>query len=110
MLSEFAQHHAAELSQHEQLSSAEYLARLPARAQAGDMNLVMKTYEREIQRPILSLLFGDLMRGLLIQIQKVRLSEPGRGAPEQASFVPELLPLSDACVVLSVPPLRCPGQ
>lgn len=33
----------------------------------------MKTYQREIQRPILSLLFGDLMRGLLIQVQKVKI-------------------------------------
>jgi len=37
------------------------------------MDLVMKTYQREIQRPILSLLFGDLMRGLLIQVQKVKI-------------------------------------
>jgi hypothetical protein len=63
----------SELSDSENLSPSAYKDLIPARAQAGDMALVMKTYEREIQRPILSLLFGDLLRGLLIQVQKVKI-------------------------------------
>jgi hypothetical protein len=73
MLRTFALHHAKELSAHEGVSVAEYTASIPERAAQGDMSLVMQTYQREIQRPILSLVAGDLMRGLLVQVQKVKI-------------------------------------
>jgi len=73
MLRTFAAHHAAELAEHEGIPRADYEASIARRAAEGDMSLVMRTYEREVQRPILTLLTGDLMRGLLIQVQKVKI-------------------------------------
>jgi hypothetical protein len=73
MLSEFAHKHVSELSAHEQRQKQEYRESIDKRAKEGDMDLVMKPYNREIQHPIRSLLLGDLMHGLLIQVQKVKV-------------------------------------
>lgn len=73
MLSDFAHNHVSELSAHEQRQKQEYVESIDRRAREGDMDLVMKPYNREIQHPIRSLLIGDLMRGLLIQVQKVKV-------------------------------------
>jgi len=37
-------------------------------AQASGMQLVMRSYEAEIRRPLRSLLLGDLARAMLIQV------------------------------------------
>ncbi len=43
------------------------------RAEMGDLHLLMPAYEKEIQSPVRSALFGDLVQLLLIQVQRQRL-------------------------------------
>lgn len=50
------------------------LSHLRAQIEAGDMESVLKAYENEIRQPIKSALFGHLVRTLLIQVQKTKVS------------------------------------
>ncbi|KAJ2706275.1 Intraflagellar transport protein 88 [Coemansia spiralis] len=43
------------------------------RVQHGDLSDVMRTYTQEMQKPIRSALFGDLVEAMLIQVQKVKV-------------------------------------
>lgn len=47
---------------------------LRAKVESGDMESVLKAYENEIRQPIKSALFGHLVRTLLIQVQKTKVS------------------------------------
>lgn len=49
------------------------LADLRAKVEAGDMESVLKAYEKEIRHPIKTALFGHLIRTLLIQVQKTKV-------------------------------------
>eukprot|EP00741_Cyanophora_paradoxa_P014328 tig00020780_g13819.t1 len=46
---------------------------LREQAERGDMSVVMKVYEQELERPLVNAVAGDLLRALLIQIQKVKV-------------------------------------
>lgn len=77
MLEEFGREHADSLAQIEQLNPGEFLQTLNERATNEDMNLVMKYYQQEMNSPIRSALFGDLIKGILIQVQKVKVDGEG---------------------------------
>lgn len=47
---------------------------LRIKVESGDMEEVLKAYENEIRQPIKSALFGHLIRTLLIQVQKTKVS------------------------------------
>ena len=49
------------------------LAALRAKVREGDLTPVLKAYERDLQRPIMGTIRGDLIRALLIQIQKTKV-------------------------------------
>ncbi|KAJ1675885.1 Intraflagellar transport protein 88 [Spiromyces aspiralis] len=48
-------------------------AEIRERVRAGDLSDVMGRYSAELQNPIKNLLFGDLVRALMIQAQKVKV-------------------------------------
>jgi len=72
MLTDFARHHSAQLAAYENRPESDYVASIPSRAALGDMDLCMRTYLNELEHPLNGLLFGDLLRGLLIQVQKAK--------------------------------------
>ncbi|KAJ1725984.1 Nuclear control of ATPase protein 2 [Coemansia biformis] len=49
------------------------VAAVSQRVQHGDLSDVMRVYAREMQQPIRSALFGDLVEVMLIQVQKVKV-------------------------------------
>lgn len=49
------------------------LAALRTKVREGDLTPVLKAYERDLQRPIMGTIRGDLIRALLIQIQKTKV-------------------------------------
>ena len=77
MLEEFGREHADNLAQIEHLNAEEFLQTVTERATNEDMNLVMKYYQQEMNSPIRSALFGDLIKGILIQVQKVKVDGEG---------------------------------
>jgi len=68
MLLEFGQITADEGAAAEGKTVEQYRAELPARAAAGDMNIVMTRYNKEIATPIRSVVRGELARGMLVQV------------------------------------------
>ena len=77
MLEEFGREHADALAQIDHLPTEEFLQNLTERASNEDMNIVMKYYQQEMNAPIRSALFGDLIKGILIQVQKVKVDGEG---------------------------------
>jgi len=55
----------------------EFLSTINERARNQDMNIVMKNYQQELNTPIRSALLGDLIKGILIQVQKVKVDGEG---------------------------------
>ena len=49
------------------------IAEIRAKVKEGDLTPVLKAYEREMQSPIKNAVMGDLIRTLLIQIQKTKV-------------------------------------
>lgn len=49
------------------------IAEIRAKVKQGDLTPVLKAYEREMQSPIRNAIAGDLIRTLLIQIQKTKV-------------------------------------
>ncbi|EXJ91248.1 hypothetical protein A1O1_04358 [Capronia coronata CBS 617.96] len=49
------------------------VAELRAKVREGDLTPVLKAYEREMQSPIKNAIMGDLVRTLLIQVQKTKV-------------------------------------
>jgi nuclear control of ATPase protein 2 len=49
------------------------VADLRAKVKEGDLTPVLKAYEREMQSPIKNAIIGDLVRTLLIQVQKTKV-------------------------------------
>lgn len=49
------------------------IAEIKAKVKEGDLTPVLKAYEREMQSPIKNAIMGDLIRTLLIQIQKTKV-------------------------------------
>lgn len=52
----------------------EQIAELTQKIRAGDLTEVMKVYENDIKHPVKSAFTGTLIRTLLIQIQKTKVS------------------------------------
>lgn len=53
--------------------SQEEIATIRAKVKEGDLTSVLKAYERDLQRPFMGTVRGDLVRALLIQIQKTKV-------------------------------------
>ncbi|KAI9272510.1 ATP synthase regulation protein NCA2-domain-containing protein [Sporodiniella umbellata] len=49
------------------------LAKLTADIHEGDISVVLKEYEREIKSPLKNVIAGDLLRAMLIQVQKTKV-------------------------------------
>ena len=49
------------------------IAELRAKVKEGDLTPVLKAYERDLRKPFMGTLRGDLVRALLIQIQKTKV-------------------------------------
>lgn len=49
------------------------IANLRAKVKEGDLTPVLKAYEKDLRRPFIGTLKGDLIRALLIQIQKTKV-------------------------------------
>ena len=49
------------------------VAEIRARVKEGDVTPVLKAYERDLRRPFIGALTGDLARSLLIQVQKTKV-------------------------------------
>jgi hypothetical protein len=73
MLLEFGMQHAKEECKTSNISLEEYKQNLEERAQKGDMSIVMNKYTADLQSPISNMMTGSLIRGMLIQIQKMKL-------------------------------------
>lgn len=54
--------------------SGPQLQALGDRVKNGDMEEVLRVYEREMQSPLKNALMGSLVRTLLIQVQKTKVS------------------------------------
>ena len=48
-------------------------AQIAARVREGDLTTVLSAYEKDLQRPFVGTIRGDLIRALLIQIQKTKV-------------------------------------
>ena len=64
MLEDYGHRHATTLAFIDNMNIAEFLSTLNQRARNEDMNIVMKNYQRELDQPIRSVLFGDLIKGM----------------------------------------------
>jgi len=73
MLEEFGRAQSRSIAAHENKSETVFLNELPQRAASEDMSIVMDVYTEDIKRPLKSILYGNLLEGLLIQIQKVKI-------------------------------------
>ena len=49
------------------------IAGIRARVKEGDLTPVLRAYERDLQKPFMGTVRGDLIRALLIQIQKTKV-------------------------------------
>lgn len=49
------------------------IAQVRAGIQEGDLTPVLRVYEKELQSPLYGAIRGDLVRALLIQIQKTKV-------------------------------------
>ena len=49
------------------------IASIREKVKAGDLTAVLKAYERDMQSPIWGSIRGDLVRALLIQVQKTKV-------------------------------------
>ncbi|UJR15273.1 hypothetical protein I4U23_002227 [Adineta vaga] len=77
MLEEYGRQHASTLAQVNNVTVEEFLSTLHEHARNEDMNVVMKNYQQELNSPIRSALLGDLIKGILIQVQKVKVDGEG---------------------------------
>lgn len=62
----------ADISSGTRLTDAE-VADVRAKVREGDLTPVLRAYEKDLRRPFLGTLKGDLIRALLIQIQKTKV-------------------------------------
>jgi nuclear-control-of-ATPase protein 2 len=49
------------------------IAEIRSKVKAGDVTPVLKAYEKDIRRPVVGAIRGDLVRSLLIQVQKTKV-------------------------------------
>lgn len=68
MLEEYGRQHANVLAQVNNSGIEEFLSTLTERAKNEDMNIVMKNYQLEMDKPIRSALLGDLIKGKLLNL------------------------------------------
>jgi uncharacterized membrane protein (DUF2068 family) len=73
MLYNFADANASSLAKGQNMSEQAFRDSIRARARQNDMSLVMTSYEQEIQRPLRGAVAGDLVQGMLIQVQKLKV-------------------------------------
>ncbi|KAI1618490.1 ATP synthase regulation protein NCA2-domain-containing protein [Exophiala viscosa] len=69
MVVDFAVQHPVDGSRYNESQIAE----IRAKVKAGDVTPVLKAYERELQSPIKNAIMGELVRTLLIQVQKTKV-------------------------------------
>ncbi|KIV85825.1 hypothetical protein PV11_01481 [Exophiala sideris] len=69
MVVDFAVQHPVDGNRYNETQIAE----LRAKVRAGDVTPVLKAYERELQSPIKNAIMGELIRTLLIQVQKTKV-------------------------------------
>jgi len=77
MLENYGRQHATALAQINQTTVDDFLSTLKQNAINEDMNIVMKHYQHELDSPIRSAILGDLIKGILIQVQKVKVDGEG---------------------------------
>ena len=70
MVVDFAADHPSESGA--QYTEAE-IADIRAKVKEGDLTPVLRAYERDLQKPFMGTIRGDLVRALLIQIQKTKV-------------------------------------
>ncbi|PPQ64964.1 hypothetical protein CVT24_008152 [Panaeolus cyanescens] len=51
----------------------EQLAQLAAQVKLGDLTPIMEVYEEDMKRPLVSAVKGELIRGVLLQVQKAKV-------------------------------------
>ena len=49
------------------------IAEIRAKVKEGDLTLVLRAYEKDMQKPFLGTIRGNLIRALLIQVQKTKV-------------------------------------
>lgn len=72
MVVDYAVRHPEYASSGSTLTPAD-LDQIRAGVKQGDLTLVLKAYERDVQKPLMGALRGDLITTLLIQIQKTKV-------------------------------------
>lgn len=60
---------------YDKVDKAEITKQIHEAIQEGNLTMLMSNYEQDIRNPFKSLAKGSLVRGLLIQLQKLRLTE-----------------------------------
>ncbi|KAI9207861.1 ATP synthase regulation protein NCA2-domain-containing protein [Polychytrium aggregatum] len=55
------------------VASTSELQDIIGRARVGDVTVVLRRYEEELKQPLRNVVFGDLIRTLLIQVQKTKV-------------------------------------
>jgi hypothetical protein len=73
MLRDYGEVYANELASVEGVTVEEFRRALPQRAAQGDMGIVMNKYRKDVERPVRQALSGELVRGMLLQVQKVKV-------------------------------------
>ncbi|KZF21261.1 ATP synthase regulation protein NCA2 [Xylona heveae TC161] len=72
MVVDFAVDHPAESGGAASLSEAE-ISSIRDKVKEGDLTPVLKAYERDLRKPFMGTVRGDLVRALLIQVQKTKV-------------------------------------
>jgi nuclear-control-of-ATPase protein 2 len=62
------------LARDQNLLPEDELIDLAQRVRQGDMTVVLKQYEENLRQPLKSVIVGDMVRVLLIQVQKAKVS------------------------------------
>jgi nuclear control of ATPase protein 2 len=72
MVTDFAVDHANDTGPGRGLTEAE-ISEIRSKVREGDLTPVLKAYERDLRKPFMGTVRGDLIRALLIQIQKTKV-------------------------------------
>ncbi|KAL9618135.1 MAG: hypothetical protein Q9160_007142 [Pyrenula sp. 1 TL-2023] len=73
MVVDFAVDHPSNGSSSSSSLTSPELAEIRAKVKEGDLTPVLRAYEHDLQKPFVGTLRGDLIRALLIQIQKTKV-------------------------------------
>lgn len=62
----------------------EQLAKLAVQVRLGDLTPIMEVYEEDMKRPLISAVKGELIRAVLLQVQKAKVSFKSYDSPTQS--------------------------